>query len=339
MIILSSRNCFSRSLVSYTYFLLLVLLFQSTALAHNLEFDVISLSDHGGGNWGVTYQVSGKTQSSDMTHLLFGENCSKRGATSTFVTKGGQGLQQQLSCSKPYYPTHLSSTKPLNRSLLVSVNWKSGGKEQNLLAKENNSLEITPKQKAFLPIGYFTFGMDHLFTGYDHLLFITLLSLLVLHQNKGNAKIKEMIRITTAFTVGHSITLILTAFDMVSIENRTIEFLITLSLITLAYELTQQHQTLTKRHPMLICGILGLFHGLGFASALDIAEYNGWERVLALMLFNVGIETAQIFCLLLLSCIYWLIRKRVHLVIQPMAYTAGPLAVYWSLQVLFIDYL
>ncbi|NOU69379.1 hypothetical protein GC096_35770 [Paenibacillus sp. LMG 31461] len=135
---------------------------------------------------------------------------------------------------------------------------------------------------------YISFGMEHLFTGYDHLLF--LLGLVIVR-----LKWREYLKIVTAFTVGHSITLALAATGMVSIPGSIIEPLIALSIVFVAAE-----NLLRKQHKWrwLITAFFGLIHGFGFAGVLE-GRFTG-HIALPLFSFNLGIEIGQLIVLAVL---------------------------------------
>ncbi|MGG1596739.1 HupE/UreJ family protein [Paenibacillus naphthalenovorans] len=131
-------------------------------------------------------------------------------------------------------------------------------------------------------------GMLHIWTGYDHLLF--LLGLLVVKQ-----KTKAYVQILTAFTVGHSITLALSALDIVRAPLSVIEPLIALSIVFVAIE-----NIWLKRHGYrwLVALLFGFIHGFGFADILHGAL--GEDYLLALFSFNLGVEVGQLAVLAVL---------------------------------------
>ena len=130
-------------------------------------------------------------------------------------------------------------------------------------------------------------GIEHILTGYDHLLFLC--ALLVACQ-----RIKPMLAIITCFTVAHSITLALAALDVVQISSRIIEPLIAASIIFVGVENFRG-----KVDVKLRCGVtlgFGLIHGFGFAGALRESGLagKGAELLSPLLAFNLGVELGQI---------------------------------------------
>ncbi len=135
---------------------------------------------------------------------------------------------------------------------------------------------------------YLRIGVDHIIFGWDHLLFVIGLTLLV-----GGRKVWG---VATAFTLAHSITLAATAIGGVTLPSRPVEILIAGSIVLLAVEIMRQRKgdlTLGVKRPYLIAFVVGLIHGFGFAGALaDIGLPQGTE-LFALLLFNIGVELGQ----------------------------------------------
>ena len=158
----------------------------------------------------------------------------------------------------------------------------------------------TPDQPSFLVPGaesragvvhgYARLGVEHILTGWDHLLFVLGLVLLV-----GPGRI--LLWTITAFTVGHSVTLALAALGMVRVPQGPMEAAIALSIYLLAVELIRNRAgriTFVQRAPWLVAGGFGLLHGLGFAGALAEVGLPQGEIPLALFAFNLGIELGQL---------------------------------------------
>lgn len=127
-------------------------------------------------------------------------------------------------------------------------------------------------------------GVEHILTGYDHLLF--LLALLVV-----NATLLGLLKLVTAFTVAHSITLSLAVLDIVTLPGRLVESLIALSVMWVAAENLWRTEFETRWR--LTFGF-GLIHGMGFASVLREIGLPKGEVFGALFGFNVGVELGQL---------------------------------------------
>jgi len=130
-------------------------------------------------------------------------------------------------------------------------------------------------------------GIEHILTGYDHLLFLTALLL-------GCRRLKTMLAVITGFTLAHSLTLALAALNVVSISSRIVEPAIAASIIFVAAENFRRTEKSWHRYA-LTCGF-GLIHGFGFAGALRETGLatSGAELVKPLLAFNLGVETGQL---------------------------------------------
>jgi hydrogenase/urease accessory protein HupE len=126
-------------------------------------------------------------------------------------------------------------------------------------------------------------GMRHIFIGYDHILF--LLALIVVD------KFRTLLKVITAFTVAHTITLMLAALDIVSLPGRVIESAIALTIMYVALE---NLWAVDKSHRWMLTFVFGLIHGFGFANVLGNLELSPATFVRCLVSFNVGVELGQI---------------------------------------------
>jgi hydrogenase/urease accessory protein HupE len=137
---------------------------------------------------------------------------------------------------------------------------------------------------------YTVLGIEHILTGFDHLLFVLALVLLV--------KDRRRLLITiTAFTLAHSITLALASLGVLKVPGPPVEASIALSIVFVASEIIHARQGrpgLTQRYPWVVAFTFGLLHGLGFASALAQVGLPPLAIPTALLFFNVGVEIGQL---------------------------------------------
>ena len=140
---------------------------------------------------------------------------------------------------------------------------------------------------------WFLVGFDHILNAaaLDHILFV--LALVVVYKPN---MIKQIVILITAFTIGHSITLIISALDLITYDQKVIEFAIPLTIV-----LTSLNNIVNRKKEMkkavnsnyVIALVFGLVHGLGFANYLKALLFEG-NIVMELFSFNVGIEVAQL---------------------------------------------
>lgn len=138
-------------------------------------------------------------------------------------------------------------------------------------------------------LAYLRLGIEHIAFGYDHLLFVLGLFLLV--------KTRQLLGTITAFTVAHSLTLGLSALAGWSLPSAPVEIIIALSISLLGLEALYRkrgRETLGAQSPWLIALGFGLIHGFGFAGALSEIGLPQGSEIFALLLFNIGVEIGQI---------------------------------------------
>jgi hydrogenase/urease accessory protein HupE len=183
---------------------------------------------------------------------------------------------------------------------------------ERLLSANADSLSAVLVGEALVPeparaqatfSGFLAMGVKHIWTGYDHLMF--LFGLLVVTR-----KFKDAIKIITCFTVAHSITLALATLNLVQISSRVVEPLIAASIVVVGVE-----NFLRSGEPKgrwLLAFGFGTVHGLGFASALREVGVGqaGSEIALPLLSFNLGVELGQVALAAVALPLIWKFRTQ-----------------------------
>jgi hydrogenase/urease accessory protein HupE len=179
---------------------------------------------------------------------------------------------------------------------------------------------------------YLVLGVIHILTGYDHLLFVLSLVLLI---RSGWPVAKTV----TAFTLAHSLTLAATTLGLFMVARRPVEICIALSIVFLAVEIVKDdpdHPRLTARFPWAVAFAFGLLHGLGFAAALAEIGLPQAEVVPALFAFNVGVEAGQLVIVAAGFAALWLVARiaaaHAGAVRRLAAYAIGSIAAFWMIQ-------
>ena len=140
---------------------------------------------------------------------------------------------------------------------------------------------------------YFDLGWSHIIStdAWDHLLFVLALSAIYLIGNW-----KQVLVLVTAFTIGHSLTLALSVYDIIRVDGKWVEFLIPCTIIITALFnfLQKDYEPRSLRLNYFLALFFGLIHGLGFANYIRFMmvkdESMGWS----LFGFNIGLEAGQI---------------------------------------------
>ena len=146
-------------------------------------------------------------------------------------------------------------------------------------------------------------GVEHILLGYDHIMF--LLALIVI-----GGRLRSLVKIVTAFTVAHSITLILAAQEIVVLPDRLIESGIALSI---AYVAAENFWLKSAGHRWILTFFFGLVHGFGFANVLRELGLPDQGLIASLLAFNVGVEIGQVIIVsLMFPLVAWAARSRHH---------------------------
>jgi hydrogenase/urease accessory protein HupE len=149
-------------------------------------------------------------------------------------------------------------------------------------------------------LGFFLLGLEHILSGWDHLLFLAALLL-----RGGN--LLTILKIITAFTAAHSLTLALATLGLVVVPGRIVEPAIAASIVWVALENFRARET--PSHRWVVSFLFGLIHGLGFASALQELALPPARLAWALLEFNLGVEAGQAVVVLAVSpFLLWLGR-------------------------------
>jgi len=216
--------------------------------------------------------------------------------------------------------------------VLARVQMLDGTYSTTLVRPSKPWIEITPSHGPLVVAGaYLRHGIEHILFGYDHLLFVFALILIV--------RSRRVLLITiTSFTIAHSITLALATLGAMHVPRPPIEAAIALSILLLACEIVRLERgqgSLTARWPWAVAFTFGLLHGFGFASALADIGLPRSDVPLALFPFNVGVELGQVtFIGVVFSVLTLAKRIRLasiigHRALLAATYVIGIMAAFW----------
>ncbi len=151
-------------------------------------------------------------------------------------------------------------------------------------------------------IFYFPMGWEHIINreALDHQLFIIALAALYTWSDW-----KKVLILVTAFTIGHSVTLLLSVLDWIRLDSKWVEFLIPLTImITAGLNLFQHNQKqITSIRTYGLALFFGFIHGMGFANSIRFMLAQDQEIGWGLFGFNVGLEVGQVLVVVLLLSI------------------------------------
>ncbi|WP_299819812.1 HupE/UreJ family protein [uncultured Pontibacter sp.] len=159
---------------------------------------------------------------------------------------------------------------------------------------------------------YVKLGFHHIFNlqAYDHLLF--LLALCAIYTLNDWRKVLALV---TSFTIGHSITLALSTFNIIKFDTALIEFLIPVTILFTCFTnffklkgaATKQRTILSFHNLLAIC--FGLIHGMGFSNYLKSLLGRGSDTWMQLLAFNIGIELGQLLIVAILLLIAFVLMN------------------------------
>ena len=221
----------------------------------------------------------------------------------------------------------------LQTDVLLLIQLQDGIQHSAILRPASPEFTIPLEASKFeIARDYWRMGTIHILEGVDHLLFVLALLLIV-------AGLGPLVKAITAFTVAHSITLAMATLDLVHIPAAPTEAIIALSILFLASEIVHKHhgvRGITERYPWVIAFIFGLFHGLGFAGALSEVGLPQHEVPLALLMFNVGVETGQLLFIAVVLSVITLLKRLPFTAPQGawrlLPYAIGSIAAFWTIE-------
>jgi hydrogenase/urease accessory protein HupE len=223
--------------------------------------------------------------------------------------------------------------------LLVRIESLGGATQTERLSPTNTTFIVQAAPGAWeVAATYLRLGIEHILFGFDHLLFV--LALVILVRNW-----RRVALTVTAFTIAHSITLAAATLDLVNVPGPPVEAAIALSILLVAVEIVNARRgtpSLAAQQPWLIAFCFGLLHGFGFAGALAEVGLPHHAIPIALLFFNLGVEIGQLVFVAAILAAGVLFRRAMTLRLEPalvqrtvngldvtVAYAIGAVAAYW----------
>ena len=223
--------------------------------------------------------------------------------------------------------------------VLVRIENLDGATQTERLSPTKTSFVVqAAPSRSEVAATYMRLGIEHILLGYDHLLFV--LALLILVRTW-----RRVALTVTAFTVAHSITLAAATLGFVEVPGPPVEAAIALSIVLVAVEIINARRgipSLTARWPWLVAFCFGLLHGFGFAGALAEVGLPHHAIPVALLFFNLGVEIGQLCFVAAVLTSAWMLKAAVSLRFKPdivqrsisrfdvtAAYAIGTVATYW----------
>lgn len=308
------------------------------AWSHALDPGFLSMQETGESVWRVFFRrpdVLGRPMELDA---VLPENCEARRSGAPVYDGQAWGASWITTCEGGIAGRELviEGLDNTNTDTLIRIQPLEGQMITTRLTASEISMVI-PADPSLGEVfsSYIALGMEHILVGIDHLMFVFALLLLIRSPGK-------LIGAVTAFTVAHSITLALAAFQVIRIPGPPVEAVIALSIVFLCIEIIKSRdgeERLSERYPWMVSFSFGLLHGLGFAGVLIEIGLPQDDVPAALLAFNIGVEAGQLAFIAAVLAAGWALRRAMvsrggnellmNRVTPVMAYAVGGIATYW----------
>jgi hypothetical protein len=233
-----------------------------------------------------------------------------------------------------------AATDPTHRGLLRLAGDAGQGGEVRVLVPGSATVPLAAGV-APGPGSFFLDGLHHIAIGLDHVLFLVTLLTVAVWRRDGRAWVprdgaasawREALKLVTAFTLAHSLTLGLAAAGLLSPPSRWVESLIAFSVLLAAVD---NLRPFLPGQRWAVVGAFGLVHGIGFAGPLQDLGLRGGELIVPLLAFNLGVEAGQVLIVLLV--LPWVIRWRAapsyaRWWVKPVSAGVAALAALWTFE-------
>ncbi len=312
------------------------------AVAHDARPNYVQITETAPNTFSVNWKVPASVPGGALPYPTLPADCVAE-REPAWQQAGAEFIGQQIfNCESALSGREVGIEFPIinpSLSTLYKVRLANGEEHLRILKPDESGWTIPDEETRFgVAIEYTQLGIEHIWIGIDHLLFVACLILI--------ARTPRRLLITiTGFTVAHSITLALSALDIVRIATPPVEAIIALSVVFLAWEIVRgDPSSLTHRYPVAISSSFGLLHGFGFAAVLRDIGLPQTELPTALLFFNIGVEIGQILFVLVLLAAYLVLKPLLVRVLAvdhgkpawtqltvPASYVVGSIASYWMI--------
>ena len=319
----------------FKLFPLLFLLFVSL-YSDEVRPTYLEINEHATNHFSVLLKVPARGDTKLSIEVQLPISCIEQGERTSYFRGGAYLERWSVNCDdgireKEIIAKGLENT---NTDLLLRMEFADGTSQSELLTPTKNSYKVLKEASALQVIETYTWlGITHILLGFDHLMFVFALLLIV-------KNIRRLLWTITAFTLAHSITLAGATLDLIHMPQKPVEAVIALSILFLAVEIMRERKGeigITAHYPWIVAFIFGLLHGFGFAGALSEIGLPQQAITLALVFFNVGVELGQILfvsvvvllALLLKRVANELILEKIKILI---VYMIGTFSTFWLIE-------
>ena len=314
-----------------------------TVHAHDARPNYVQITETAVNTFSVSWKVPASMPGGALPYPTLPEGCTAE-RQPAWQQAGAEYVGQQVfRCEAALSGRVVSIEFPIinpSLSTLYRIRLANGEEHVRILKPGETEWTVPEAESRFAVANQYTaLGIEHIWIGIDHLLFVACLLFI--------ARTPRRLLITiTGFTVAHSITLALSTLDLVRIPTPPVEAAIALSVLFMAWEIAKgDESSLVHRYPVAVSTSFGLLHGFGFAAVLRDIGLPQIELPTALLFFNVGVEIGQILFVAALLVAFFLLRPVLSRLLLsakdglvhwstatvPASYVIGSLASFWMI--------
>jgi hydrogenase/urease accessory protein HupE len=325
----------SSAALRYALMIMLAIMISAPANADELRPGYIELTQVKGQDWRLIWKAPLRSGLTSQTQPILPKGCTITGETERRLATQAVITQADVRCIDDLggKTIGLSAFGGSKTDILVRIAPLNRPVQALRLTATEPSATISARPDRWqVARTYFITGIDHILFGYDHLLFVVAMVLLLSH-------FWPIAKAVTAFTIAHSITLIGTTLGLLGLPQQPVEAVIALSILFLAVEIAKADSAtprLSQRLPWVVAFAFGLLHGFGFAGALQEIGLPENDVPTALLTFNIGVEAGQLVIvaatLLVLAGIRRLPNTLPRYAIQTATYAIGIIASFWFIE-------
>ncbi|HFD14021.1 MAG TPA: HupE/UreJ family protein [Epsilonproteobacteria bacterium] len=317
-------------------FLLLLSLLAFWLHADEVRPSYLELKENSANQYTVIFKVPARGDKKLSLQVKLPQSCQIMGEKSSGFTGGAYIERWFMRCEGGLSEKVLSveGLENTNTDLLLRMEMRDGTSQSAMLTPTKRSYKVLKTASSMQVVKTYTWlGITHILMGFDHLMFVFALLLIV-------KSMRRLLWTITAFTLAHSITLAGATLGYVHVPQAPVEAVIALSILFLAVEIMHEkegHPGITSRYPWIVAFTFGLLHGFGFAGALSEVGLPEQAVTIALIFFNVGVEMGQLMfvsVVVLMGLILHHLNKPVFLAKAQtlIVYGIGTMSTFWLIE-------
>lgn len=287
---------------------LLTIVAAAPAAAHEVRPAFLQIRELGPATYDVLWKTPAQGEMRLALNVILPHACRDLGEPRATLVNAAVVRHWQSRCEGglPGKPIVIENLETTLTDVVLRFEPIAGAPKTLRLNGAAPSIVIPARQSSGEVAGtYFRLGVEHILFGFDHLLFVLCLLMLVNDP-------KRLLGAITAFTLAHSITLAGTTFGWLRLAIAPVEACIALSIALVAAEIIKVRpgqRSTVQRLPWVASFGFGLLHGFGFASALSDIGIPEDAVPFALLFFNLGVEAGQIAFVCIVLLLMFLLRR------------------------------